>query len=149
MSYQPTSLSISLGQYKLSKSTGYLNTNDYLTFTAISALSGASINADELTLPRGQYLVEACLSADRTSGDRSKCEYRIELDGTLVGTQGALDYYASGTVGNISCDSAAVEFQITADTVLKVKITTADLDGAWGSTAASNNYSSVLIRRRS
>ena len=149
MSYQPAALTISLGQYKLSKGSGYLNTNDYLTFSAITALSGASINADELTLPRGQYLVETCLSADRTSGDGSKCEYRIELGGALIGTQGALDYYSTTEIGNISCDSAAAEFQISEDTVLKVKITNADLNEAWASTAASNNYSSVLIRRRS
>ena len=148
MSYKPTISSLALGQYYLSKSSGHLNTNDYLTFNAISALSGASINADELTLPKGQYLIECSLAADRTNGYYSKCEYRIELGGSLVGTVGAMDYYSSQTVGNISCDSASAEFEISQSTVLKIKITDATLNETTASTSSTHDYSSLLIRRR-
>ena len=148
MSYKPSTSSLALGQYYLSKSSGYLNTNDYLSFNAITALSGASINADELTLPRGQYLIECSLSADRTDGYLSKCEYRIELDGALIGTVGAMDYYSSQNVGNISCDSASAEFEISQSTVLKIKITNATLNKTTASTASTLDYSSLLIRRR-
>ena len=149
MSFKPPFSSVTLGQYYCYKSSGHLNANDYLTWGAVTALNGASINADELTLPKGQYLVEAALAVDRTNGHTTVCEYRLELDGSLVGTTGAFDYFSSQTSGNISCDSACTEFEIAEDTVLKVKIITATSNETTASTASTHDYSSVLIRRRS
>lgn len=142
MTYQPNFSNVEASQLTLS-ATGNLATNDYFTLTADhTGITGQSISADTLTLPKGAYLVNASVGLDRTSFNNI-FEYQIEVNGSLVGSVGRVD---NGLHGDMNVDQAVASFELTASTDIKIKVTDCT-SSAW-TTQSAYSYLTVIRATR-
>ena len=141
MTYQPNQTTTQVSLLKLSW-TSNLAQDDYLTLnSSVAGISGQSVSGSTITLPAGHYLFEAGVGADRTDyADR--LEYRFEVDGSLVGTTGAMDCLSTSFT-SFNVDQAGATHSALASFNLKVKavVCTANV---W---TAQSDYSYLLITR--
>ena len=114
--------------------------NYYTVFTERNNnITGSSVSSDEISLPEGQYLVRGVIAGTRSSAD-DVLNYRFELDGTLVGSNGGLDTHNKTRV-----DDCKAQFSITASTgILKLKVIEESSSTNW---TIQPDYSYILIMR--
>ena len=117
-----------------------VSTNYYTQFTErTNNITGCSISTNTITLPQGQYLVRSVVAGIR-SNINDVLNYRLELDGTLVGSNGGLDSYLKTRV-----DDAKAQFNITSNQgILKLKVIEESSSSDW---SIEPDYSYVLIIR--
>ena len=115
-------------------------TNYYTQFTErTNNITGCSSSTNTITLPQGQYLVRAVVAGIR-SNINDVLNYRLEVDGTLIGSNGGLDSYLKTRV-----DDAKAQFSITSSQgVLKLKVIEESSNTNW---SIEPDYSYVLIIR--
>jgi len=132
------SLRAELATFTITNAT--VSTNYYTVFTARNNnITGASISTNEITLPPGQYLVRGVIAGIR-SDVNDVLNYRFELDGPLVGSDGGLD-----TNRKTRVDDCKAQFSITAASgILKLKVIQESSSTNW---TIEPDYSYILIMR--
>lgn len=125
--------SIELGLFNFTHS-GNLATNDYLTLNTLeNNISSSSVTSQTLNLPAGSYLIQACVGANRTAIG-NEMSWRIEKDGTLVGSTGSMDDATNARQG---VDITVCEYDDSTTSAIKIKITSCTssvwtIDQDWG-----------------
>ena len=117
-----------------------VSTNYYTQFTErTNNITSCSVSTNTITLPKGQYLARAVVAGIRSNED-DVLNYRFELDGSLVGSNGGLD-----TNHKTRVDDAKAQFNITSNQgVLKLKIIEESSNTNW---TIKPDYSYILILR--
>lgn len=117
-----------------------VSTNYYTQFSErTNNITGCSVSTNTITLPQGQYLARAVIGGTR-SNQNDILNYRLELDGTLIGSNGGLDSNHKTKV-----DDTKAQFNITSSQgILKLKVIEESSSSDW---TIEPDYSYVIIIR--
>ena len=110
------------------------------TYNGFASSLLSIVNSDTLRLGSGYWFFQGFLGVKNSNALNNHVTYQFELDGTLIGTQGACEISNKSSLDDASC-CFFVEQGTTKD--LKLKLT--DVTYASGTLETFDEYTSVLI----